>query len=138
MSYPIIRKGQVYTPVPTGYGASVERYQRRYSKKDEAKLMKKMAKYQDRIAKLEAKTSRFGAKRRARTIIRLQKKVLAIQQVLGMQPFEANISQQAYDDQMAIAMQGDNSVLWWGLGLLAVGAVTFVVVKSSKGKSKKA
>ena len=132
MSYPIIRKGQIYTPVPTGYGASVERYQKRFSKKDEAKLQKKYLKLRTRLDKLQAKTSRIGSRIRANRIAKLQKKIQAIETVLGMQPFEANLSQQAYDEQMMIAQQSDFNPLWWIAGALLVGGVVFVVVKQKK------
>lgn len=45
--------------------------------------------------KLQSKTSRFGANIRARRIARLEKKIQAIQMVLGMQPFDASFSAEA-------------------------------------------
>lgn len=92
MTYPIIRKTN-YSGVH--YGASVERYQRRFSRKNEAKLQRKLSKFQNRLMKLQSKTSRFGANIRARRIARLEKKIQAIQMVLGMQPFDASFSAEA-------------------------------------------
>lgn len=132
MSYPIIRKGQIYSTVPTGYGASVERYQKRFSKKDEEKLQKKLAKYQNDLAKLQAKTSRFGAKIRAGRIAKLEKKIQAIQMVLGMQPFEGNLNQQAFDQQMMIAQESDFNPLWLVLGAVVIGGGVFWYMKSKK------
>ena len=135
--YPVVRKGQIYTPVPTGYGASVERYQKRFSKRDEAKLQKKLAKLQTTLSKLQAKTSRLGAKARLRRMARIQKKISAIQTVLGMQPFEQNLTQQAYDEQMMIAQQGDFNPLWLILGAVVISGVAFVVVKQKRKPSKR-
>ena len=138
--YPVIRKTNVLynTDVPSfqvsrtnpSYGASVERYQKRFSKKNEAKLQKKLNKFMKRLAKLQAKTSRFGANVRARRIARLDKKIQAIQMILGMQPFDASFNAEA----MTIA---DQTVSPNPLPLIigittAVGLGIFIFTKSRR------
>ena len=114
---PIIRK--------VNYGASVERYQKRFSRKDEVKLQNKLSKFQQRLLKLQSKTSRFGANIRARRIARLEKKIQAIQMILGMQPFDASLNAEA----MAIAQQTTSPnplPLIVGIGsAVALGVVIF-------------
>ena len=40
----VIRKGQIYTQIPTGYGvASIEKFQKKYSKKDIEKLREEVS-----------------------------------------------------------------------------------------------
>lgn len=134
MSYPIVRKGTVVTPHHTGYGASVERYQKRFSRKDVAKLQKKLAKFQQKLAKLQSKTSRLGANIRARRINRLEKKIQAIQALLGMQPFDASIQA----DAMEIANETTNPSplpLILGIsGALLVGGLVFYKTRQKKRK----
>jgi len=131
MSYPIIRKGTVVTPYPTGYGASVERYQKRFSRKDVAKLQKKLAKYQTTVAKLSAKTSRFGAKVRANRIARLNKKIQAIQALLGMQPFD--VSLQAEAESIVQETTSFNYTPVIVFTVFGAGLATFIYFKN-KGK----
>lgn len=126
MSYPIVRRGMVVTPEHTGYGASVERLQKRYSKKDLAKLQSKLGKYQATLAKLQGKgKSNFRTRN-------LEKKIQALQMVLGLQPFDASIQAeaQAIADQEASASV--SPIVWWSLGLLFVGGATFMIVKARK------
>lgn len=134
MSYPIVRKGTVVTPYHTGYGASLERYQKRFSRKDVEKLQKKLAKFQQTLAKLQSKTSRLGANIRARRINRLEKKIQAIQALLGMQPFDASIQA----DAVAIANETTNPSplpLIFGIGgALLVGGLVFYMTKQKKRK----
>ena len=132
MSYPIIRKGQIYTQSPTGYGASVERYQKRFSKKKIAKLEKKLARFTKRRDKLAGRTSNFGARRRARRIARLDKKIQAIQNVLGMNPFEDSMTDQAMMEQMAIAEAPDYTNYLLIGGAVSVGAVILLIVMNRK------
>ena len=132
MSYPIVvRKGMVVTPQHTGYGLTTERYQKRFSKKDEVKLQQKLAKYQELLAKLQGKTSRFFQNVRARRIARTEKKIQAIQMLLGTQPFDASMEAEA----MAIAAQnydagysGGDLVLPIALAVTA-GVGIFILVR---------
>lgn len=123
-SIPIIRK--------VNYGASVERYQRRFSRKDEAKLQNKLSKFQARLQKLQGKTSRIGANVRARRIARLEKKIQAIEMILGMQPFDASLNAEA----MAIAQQTTNPnplPIILGIGsAVALGVVIFTRMSKRK------
>lgn len=132
MSYPIVRKGQIYTPVPTGYGASLERYQKRFSRKTEEKLQRKLARFQRRLARLESRDSWFGRRIREWRIANLQKKIQAIEIILGMQPFEMNLTDQAYNEQMAIAEQNEFNPMWLVAGGLLVGGMVFVIVQRRK------
>jgi preprotein translocase subunit SecA len=133
MSYPIVRKGMVITPQYTGYGASVERYQKRFSRKSEQKLQRKLARFKKRLAKLENRTWGIGKNIRARRIDRLQKKIQAIEMVLGMQPFDASLQAEA----MAIAnneVKSSPMPLILGIaGALVIGGMVFYFVQK-KGK----
>jgi len=133
MSYPIIRKGMVVTPQHTGYGASVERYQKRFSKKDEEKLQKKLYKFRQQLDKLQAKTSKLGANIRARKIARLEKKIQAIQALLGMQPFDASIQAEAQAIADDVTKPSPLPLILGISGALVVGAIVFYFVKQ-KGK----
>jgi len=129
----VIRKGQIYTQIPTGYGlASIEKFQKKYSKKDIEKLQKKLEKYQKEVAKLEAKTSRLFFKLRLKKIHRLNLKIQAIQNVLGMTPFQSNVTQEAYDQQMILAQENLINPLWYVAGALLVSGAVFYVVKNRK------
>lgn len=129
MSYPIIRRGQIYTPIATGYGASVERLQRRYSKKDEAKLQKKLVKLSNRLTKLKLKGRSNWRTRR------LEKQVQALQTVLGMQPFDASITSEA--ELVTIANQTDTTdPLLIAVAVLGFGIAGFFTYKAITGKKK--
>ena len=130
-NYPIVRKGQMVSPVHTGYGASVQRFQKRYSRKKEARLQKKLAKLSNRLTKLTLKGRSNWRTRR------LEKQVEALQAVLGMQPFDASIQSEA--ELMAIADQTDTTdPLLIGLAVIGFGVAGFFVVKAvKKGKKGK-
>lgn len=136
MSYPIVRRGMVVTPMATGYG-SMEKYQKRFSKKDVAKLQKKLAKFQQTLAKLQSKTSRIGSKVRARRIARLEQKIQAIQALLGMQPFDASLEAEA--NAIANEVQAPNyaPLIFSVLGAIVVGGIVFTIVKKGKKGKKK-
>lgn len=136
MSYPIVRKGMVVTPMVTGYG-SMEKYQKRFSRKDIAKLEKKLAKFQKTLGKLQSKTSRIGAKVRARRMARLDQKIQAIQALLGMQPFDASLQAEAMAISSDVQSPNYTPLIFGIIGAILIGGIVFTVNnKKKKGKKK--
>ena len=127
--YPVIRKGQIHTPIHTGYGASVQRFQKRYSRKKESKLQKKYLKLRSRLERLQAKGRSNWRTRR------LEKQVQALETVLGMQPFDASITSEA--ELMTVADQPDTTdPLLIAVAVLGLGVAGFFIVKSMRKKGK--
>lgn len=139
--YPVVYKGHLNrTPPPIPVlGASVERYQKRFSKKNEQKLMKKLQRLQKRLNRLLSKGDRGLFKRaRARKIERIQKKITAIETVLGMQPFQQSVEAEAMQQQM-ISQSGGTSVypILAIVGLLLLGVTATIIVSQNKKKFRK-
>ena len=126
---PIVRKGIIVTDL----GAkSVEKYQKRFSRKKEAKLQKKLAKFQRKYDKLIAKGEpRLFKGRYNRKVQRLAMKIQAIEQVLGMQPFDQAFMDQAQAEALANmpSESAINPVLIGVGGLLVVGGLTLLLLK---------
>lgn len=125
------------TGIVSTYGAaSQERLERRYSRKKDTKLSRKLARFQRRLARLERKgtTGLFG-RRRARVIERLKLKIAAIERIQGMDPFSMTI-----DEEAALQAQVDmpesppiNIAVLAVLGVVAAGGI-YLVVKQKKSK----
>jgi len=126
---PIIRKGII---IPNLGAKSVEKYQKRYSKKQEQKLQKKLARFEKKFNKLIAKGEPVlfkGAYRRK--VARLGKKIQAIQAVLGIQPFDMALQEQAQMEAMITqpASSAINPILIGVGGLIVLGGLTLLLMK---------
>lgn len=132
---PTVYVPSIYKAGTVGYGASEERYLRRFSRKKERKLQRKLARFERRLAKLQGREGRIFQRMRDRRIARLTAKINAIRNVLNMDPFAMTIADEAAA-QAALDMPEQDPV---NLGLvIALGGVAVVgVVLLAKKKSKK-
>ena len=142
--YPIIRKGHIRNSNPyhsptlhhqgisyngtiaygSPYGASTERFQKRYSKKDLAKLEAKLAQRQQFLDKMLSKGEpRIGGFVWRGRVQRVQKQIEALQALVGMTPFEGSLEEQAMLE--AVAGQPEPMALNMPL-VLALGGLALV------------
>ena len=126
---PIIKKGIIVSD----FGAkSVEKYQKRFSKKKEQKLQRKLKRLQKRYDKLMAQGQpRLMKNRYNRRVKRLSMKIQAIEQVLGIQPFDQALMDQAQAEAMAnMPDESDiNPLLIGAGGLLVLGGLALLLFK---------
>jgi|ETNvirenome_6_85_1030632.scaffolds.fasta_scaffold262699_1 hypothetical protein len=130
MTMPIVRKGMIVRP---NYGRTTEKYQKRFSKKDFVKLEKKLAKFQTKLTKMLAKGEpKLFKKRYQKKVVKLQNKVQALQSLLGMQPFDQSLQEQAmYEAELTQPSQSEINPLLIGVGgLLLIGGIALMVMKN--------
>ena len=129
MTMPIVKKGMIVRP---NYGRTTEKYQKRFSKKDFAKLEKKLAKLQAKLTKLIAKGEpKLFKKRYQKKVVKLQNKVQALQSILGIQPFDQSLQDQAmYEAELSQPSESAINPILIGVGgLLLVGGIALLVMK---------